>query len=884
MATGSIAQRLLTFAFTDLVGSTRLWERAPEAARQAIARHFAIIQAVVEAHHGTVFKTVGDASYCVFEGAPDAVRAAIAIQRRFDSESWPEEAGNLRIRIGIHSGEAISEQGDYFGPTLNRVSRLMSAGHGGQILVSASTAQIITNQLCGECDLRDLGSHRLKDLAEPQAIFQVLAEQLPADFPPIVSLDARPNNLPSQISAFIGRDAELQQLQELLQRERLVTICGSAGIGKTRLALQSAAESIGKYKDGSWLVRLADIADEKLVPQIIASTLHIDEAPGESLDDTLVEQLRARTIFLLLDNAEHVLAAAARVARRLLHDCPGMTILVTSREPLHLPGEHVLRIARLVSEDATHLFAQRANLAHADTYVQRICDKLDYVPLAIELVAARIGTLTTKQLDSRLESILPVLASKDPTQEERHRTVRAAIEWSYRLLNPKEQRFFALLSVFDGGFTLEACEAVAWAGEEQDPSYVLLDALVDKSFVAAEADGLVMRYRLLESLHEFARSKLAESGEGSLAKELHFEYFKSLADRWGKWASGEEEREYLAAISQEIPNLRAGLEWGFSRPDKTRGFDLLFNVGQYWQRHCNISEARSWYARALQISEGDRSVLHAGLLRRAATLATIEDDYDAARSLTEGALSLFRDLGDERGAAEALHNLAVIEQRSGSEDAAYELYREALDGFERTRHEIGAITALYNLALTSLHQGDLTRSSEYLERGMALCNSPEHADRLASFWSLRGELLLQQGAMEEARGALERALAMKRELHDRHDEVENLTKLATLNIRSGDLDAAIRYGRESLQMANELGLVNLKIGCFELFAVIFSKTGREQQALRLLGLSQAMRRRHGYVFAILSELAADLAAIPPCPPADDAPEEIERVIRALIND
>ena len=868
--------------FTDIVGSTRLWERAPEAMRQALARHDALIRAEAESHRGSVFKTVGDASYCVFNDAADAVRAAIAIQRAMDAEPWGAEIGNLKVRIGVHSGDAVQDGGDYYGPSLNRVARLMSAGHGGQILLSSATAKLTAETLAQECELQDLGAHRLKDLTEPQKIYQVIASDLTSEFPPPNSLDARPNNLPSQISTFIGRASELERLRELLSHHRVVTICGAGGIGKTRLALQLAADTIGQYKDGSWLVRLTNVDDAGLVPQLIASTLHVAEVPGQAIQDTLVEHLRAQSMFLLLDNAEHVLAATTAIVRHVTAECPGIVVLVTSREPLHIDGEQVLRIGRMISEDATALFATRGHLTQSDERVKNICDKLDRVPLAIELAAARIGTLTTKQLENRLNSILPVLVSKDPSQEERHRTLHATIEWSFRLLNPKEQRFFALLAVFEGGFTLETCEAVVWAGEEDDPAYALLDALVDKSFVSAEPEGDTMRYRLLEALCEFASAKLAESGDADVARRAHFEFFKSMAGQWGTWESVEAESEYLSAFEHEIPNIRGALEWGLAQDDKTPAFELLLKVANYWQLQCTIGEARAWCSRAMTAARDMRNTLHAKMLRRAATFATIEDDYAAARSLTQSALDIFRELDDLSGAAEAIHNLAVIEHRSGSEDAAYVLYAQALEGFERTGHTVGTITALYNLAQTSTHRGYLDAAKTYLERGMALCSSAEHADRLASFWTLFGEVEMRRGEFEQARNGFTRALAMKRELHDRHDEVEILRNLAVLCLRSGDYEAALHEAQESLSKARELNIVSLTIGCFEVFAVIFSKTGHEKRAEHVLTLANGLRRRHRYVYSIMNELAPELSQISADGKVDDAPGAIQRVIDELI--
>lgn len=885
MAPAAVAQALHTFVFTDIVGSTRLWERAPQAARQAVARHYDIIASCIASYHGTIFKTVGDACCCAFDDPVDAIRAAIAVQRAMQTEEWPAEAGRLQVRIGVHSGEAISDGGDYFGATLNRVARLMSAAHGGQILVSGATADSVRGHLLEECTFADLGAHRLKDLAQPQHLFQVAADGLAAGFPPPLSLDAHPNNLPSQISAFVGRAQEVRRLNELLRSERLVTVCGVGGVGKTRLALQAVADTIAAFSDGCWIARLADVTDPEFVVQSVASALQIAGVPGEALDKTLVRELSGKSACILLDNAEHVLSAAAELARCLLTSCPRLTMLVTSREPLHVTGERVLRIGPLTGEDAQALFVNRANLELADAYIRHICKGLDGLPLAIELAAGRIGALTTRQLDARLNAILPMLASKDSSQEARHRTLEATIEWSFRLLNPKEQRFFALLSVFEGGFTLEACESVAWAGEEDDPAYALIDALVDKSFVAAEPAGDEMRYRLLEAMHGFARKKLLDSGEVAIACDAHFDYYRAIAERWGTWNSPQEEQIYLRTLAVEMPNVRAALDYALSREDCVPAFEMLLKVGMYWQQHCSIAEARSWLARACSAAADSKSLVHAKLLRRAATFATIEDDYAAARDLSLQARALFEELGDRPGTAEALHNLAVIEQRSGSEDEAYRLYSQALSIFEQTHHEIGTITALYNLAQTAKRRGDFTAAKASMERGMALCTSAQHADRLATFWTLRAEIAMHERSFDEAASALEQALEMKRALDDRHDQVEVLCNFAVLQIRRGDAQAAISYAREALGLARDVNVPSLFIGCMEVFAVLYLHGGRESRAREILALARAIRAEHGYVYEIVHELREDLAALADVAPATDrARDAVQRTVADMLED
>ena len=476
----------VTFLFTDIEGSTKLWELYPDAMKVALARHDIILRQAIESHGGVVFKTVGDAFCAAFSSAPAAVEAALAAERALFSERWGE-TGAVRTRAALHTGNAESREGDYFGPTLNRVARLLSTGYGGQILLSLPAQELVRDHLPEGTELRDLGEHRLKDLIRPERIYQLAAWGLPADFPPLRALDPQRTNLPIQPTSFIGRRQEMAEVRRLLTATRLLTLTGTGGVGKTRLALHVAADLVDAYRDGVWLVELASVTDPALVLQAVAAALGVREQPGRPLRDTLIDFLDARHLLLVLDNCEHLVAACAQLADAVLHACPTVTILATSREALGVGGELTWRVPSLPAPDAQHppplehltqyeavrLFIDRAVFAlpsftvtNANApAVAQICWRLDGISLAIELAAARVKLLAPEQIAARLDDRFRLLTGGSRTALPRQQTLRAAIDWSYDLLSEPERTLLRRLSVFAGGWTLEGAEAVCGDGQ-----------------------------------------------------------------------------------------------------------------------------------------------------------------------------------------------------------------------------------------------------------------------------------------------------------------------------------------------------------------------------------------------------------------------------------
>ena len=438
----------VTFLFSDIEGSAELWERHPEAMCSALAQHDALLQDIVARNGETVFKTVGDAFYCAFDLPERAVSAAVAAQRALKAHLWPAEIGHLGVRMALHSGSATERDGDYFGSTVNFVARLTEAAYAEQILVSSSTALLLKN---AGVELRYLAKHRLKGFSEAETIYQVVGENLRRDFPALASVESYANNLPSQISSFVGRSTELHELHRLLSN-RLITIAGPGGMGKTRIALQLAFESLPEYPDGTWLVELAKVHDAALIPQTIAAALNLRESPQQPLEATLLAHLANKRALIILDNSEHLIEGITPLVKLLLARCPGLTLLLTSREPLHIIGERMFRlcpmgnvpvdghIRRLESYDSTRLFVERARAFRPDVPVNdaesrdiaSICSKLEGIPLAIELAAARVTSISLAQLNRRLTKTLALLVSKDRSEDERHRTLKGTIDWSYQ--------------------------------------------------------------------------------------------------------------------------------------------------------------------------------------------------------------------------------------------------------------------------------------------------------------------------------------------------------------------------------------------------------------------------------------------------------------------
>jgi predicted ATPase/class 3 adenylate cyclase len=588
----------VTFLFTDIERSTRLWDEHPEAMQDALVRHDAILRDTIDSHRGQVVKSMGDGMVAVFGDAGDAVDAAVTAQRALSDEPW-SVTGPLRARMGLHTGEAQYRDGDYFGLTLSRAARIMSAGHGGQVLCSAATGALVRDMLPTGVGLVDLGEHRLRDLSRSETIFQVGQADLMGTFPPLRSLDAFMGNLPSPVSSFIGRERELAGVTAALGEVRTVTLTGVGGVGKTRLALQVAADAQPNFRDGAWWCELAPIRDRDGVTDVVAALFSVTPRAAETIEEAVVEFLRQKELLLVLDNCEHLLEPVAHLVNTLERSCPRLVVLATSREGLGVDGERILPTPslaapsadaapqRMMEADSVRLFVERATAAAVGfelsdenaAAVGQVCRRLDGVPLAIELAAARVPAMTPAELAERLDRRFQVLAGGRRGGAERHQTLRAAIDWSYELLSQPEQRLLIRLSVFVGGCTLDAAEAVC-GGDGIDPDLVFecLARLVAGSLVVAEDHGSQTRYRLLETIRQYGEERLDDAGEADTLRSRHAGHYTAFAEQVFGHLDGPEHVPWATRLSAERDNLLAAWLWAIDADDVDTAFRILCSV------------------------------------------------------------------------------------------------------------------------------------------------------------------------------------------------------------------------------------------------------------------------------------------------------------------
>lgn len=811
--------------------------------RLALARHDDLIRTAVEGQGGAVFKTIGDAFCAAFGTAPEAVTAALAAQTALLSEKWANGL-TIRVRMALHSGEAEHRDNDYFGQAVNRVARLLAIGHGGQTLLSQSTWELIRDQLPPETRLRDLDMHRLKDLQRPEHVYQLLHPRLPSDFLPLRSLNPQTNNLPVQITSFVGREKEVREVKRLLQETRLLTLTGVGGAGKTRLALQVAADLLEGEGDGVWLVELAPIADPNLVVQAVMQTLGVREEAERSPTQTLADYLKERKLLLILDNCEHVLDSAASLADTLLRACPGVQIIATSREGLNIAGETTFRIPSLsvpdpetpltnpealVQYEAVRLFVERARSAQPAFAVStqnafavaQICSRLDGIPFAIELASARVRALSPEQISARLDDRFRLLTGGSRTALPRQQTLRALIDWSYSLLAEPERTLLNRLSVFAGGWTLEAAEHVTVGEGIEDWEVLdLLSSLVDKSLVIFDEAGageVISRYRLLETVRQFSQEKLAESGESSLIRNQHRAWFQQFVEEASRHLAGPEQAQWFARMYADRDNLYSAIAWWVTVPpenEEERLACLRFIRGlhRFWERHGSLQLGRDQQRRLLEAagpepSGGPPSEAYVSAFQIGGILAQNAGDYAEALKIHRETLRLAEENGSVPLIVRAQGELAIVAQETGDDVGAMQYQKEAVELLRMlgSTHENELAIQLSNLGVSHLSLGYLT----------------------------------------EARAELEEALAIQRRLGDTRSVSIALNNLGDLALDEGDVETALRQNQESLRLAHEIGARRSVAYVLESLLAVAVAQGNVTYAARLGGAAEALRERIG---------------------------------------
>jgi predicted ATPase/class 3 adenylate cyclase len=715
----------VTFLFTDVEGSTRLLhELGPEAYAKALAEHRRVIREACTREGGVEVDTQGDAFFVAFPTAPGAIGAAYAL-----TEALAE--GNVHVRVGMHTGTPLLAEEGYVGPDVHRAARIAAAGHGGQVLVSSSTAQLI------ELELKDLGEHRLKDLSAAERIYQ-LGE---GEFPALKSLYR--TNLPVPTTPFLGREAELAEVASLLVSldTRLLTLTGPGGTGKTRLAVQAAGLASDSYSEGVWWIPLASLRDPKLVLATAAQVV--------GSKNGLAEQIQDKEMLCLFDNFEHVVEAAADVAA-LLVSCPNLDVLITSREPLHVTGEQEYPVQPLVHEEGVGFFLARARAARpdftADEAVADICRRLDDLPLALELAAARAKAFSSAQILERLEQRLPLLTGGARDLPERQQTLRATIAWSYDLLSDVEQLLFARLSVFAGGCTLDAAEEVA------DADLDTLQALVEKSLVRFTDD----RYWMLETIREYAADRLVDSSEQHQVVESHAEHFIRLVTDAESRLTGKDQESVVRVLQGDYANIRATLEY-LQQRDRSRLLQCAADLWWFWRIRGYVAEGRMWLDRGLEAKESPPGV-RAQALNAAANFARLQGDFDGAAAHAEEELELAQATGDALTVAKALTNLATIASARLDIEQAIARQEEAVDLLRTLEDRRPLAVGLSNLGYIALGRGDAPNATVLIEESLRLHREVEDVWGESTALLNLGAAYYRSGRMDAGREAFEAAL------------------------------------------------------------------------------------------------------------------------------
>jgi predicted ATPase/class 3 adenylate cyclase len=869
----------VSFLFTDIEGSTRLAQEHPQEMPGLLARHHAILKGAIETHHGFVFRIVGDSFSAAFDTASEAVSAALAAQRALQMEAW--SPAPIKVRMGIHTGSAHlkdSPQGQgvaYEGyATLALTQRIMSVGHGGQILLSQSTHDLVKGALPQGTELRDMGERRLKDIVRPEHIYQVSTPGLLSEFPLLTTLEAINHNLPMQLTSFIGREREIAEAREALATTRILTFVGPGGTGKTRLSLQVAAEQLSEFNDGVWLIELAQLTDPTYILSTIASTFHLREVQGVPLIDTVTDYLRGKGLLLVLDNCEHLIEACARLSDHFLHACPKLKIIASSREAFGIEGETVYRVPSLalpsaqdggskslMDYEATRLFIERARKAHPGfeltsgntAAVTQICQRLDGIPLAIELAAARVTLFTPQQIAERLGDRFKLLTSGSRTALPRQQTLRALIDWSYLTLNETEQDVLRCFAIFSGGWTIEAAESVAGEMEAMDG----LSGLVNKSLVNVEEKEGESRYRYLETIRQYAMEKLSETGEAANARDRHLAYFLEMSRAAEEKFRTSQRLLWVNRLELEHDNLRSALGWALES-DPESALQMACSLAGFWLSRRYMTEGCNWCQAAISrveaLSAADPNMearlqaTRARAYRALAMLSINHGEHQTGRIAASKSVALARQLDQPLQLARALNLLGMSATFSGDVTLAFDSMYESEALCRKFGYNDDLAVVLQSLAYATLEIQGLKAAEKlqsYLEEGLALSQGSVDPDAAVRTEGILSRMAFYRGDMAEARKHADLMLDLHREMGDQLSVTGHQTEVAHVARQMGNYQEALALYRETIPDWQKMGHRGAVAHQLECFAFIAKAQEQGERAVKLMGAAEALRAASG---------------------------------------
>ncbi len=811
----------ITFLFTDIEGSTRLSQEFPEALKDALEIHNEILNSTIESRKGFVFDISGDAFCAAFQEAADAISVAVEIQKRLSNEQWKEAV--IKIRIGIHSGFAEWNDHDYVGYiTLARASRIMSAAYGGQIIISDSVYDKLKDIELSDITFQDLGERRLKDVKKPVHLYQVSAPGLEENFPPIKTPDARPNNLPVQLTSFVGREKEMNRIRELLKINSLVTLTGAGGAGKTRLALQIATGLIDHFESGVWFVELAAITDPELLPQALTGTFNIPENSNATFYESLSGYLKDKQILIILDNCEQIIDPCAELAEKLISNCKKLKIIATSREALKCKGEQIYIVPSLMLPDpnaeyspellmqfeSVRLFLERAQAVNHSFSLNKenaaaiagICARLDGIPLAIELAAARTNIMTAEKIYERLDDRFSLLTGGKRTALPRQQTLKALIEWSYGLLSDKEKILLSRLSVFTGGWTIEAAEEICEdKGIDANEILDLLSQLVEKSIVIYDEEN--ERFRMLETIKQYAREKLKDP-EKIFSK--HLNYFLKLSPDKESEFTGINSKRWLDKINSEQSNFQSAIEWSIEAGEIEKGSKLVTAIYHFWEIRGHYFTGRRILNRILEKSFLLSDNSKAGILNSAGILAEAQGDFQEAVKLYSGSLALFKETGNKTGEANALSNLGNVALYQGDHAVSRKYYEESLALYRVLGNKQGIADCLLYMGILENNQGNYDEAKKFCEESWNYREKEDYSGIARTFF-LQGDVNWKSGEYDLAKKHFNDSMEYQLKIGDKRGIASSYSRLGNVSFELGEYENAEKFSDESIRLHKEIG-------------------------------------------------------------------------------